>query len=244
MTTVKKTDYGRVIVGTPEELFRTAVTLVAEAHGKPRTGPFDWALTGGSTPKEWYRWCVENRAIPEAVLKSTRFTVSDERCVPLHSDQSNFGTAERLLLSPLGVPVTQQHPWPVHLLPAEAADAYEKSRVGFTAKPRGYSVCFLGMGEDGHTASIFPKSPLLLDTSGRRFAAIEVPGKGWRLTVTPAGLSDSELIVIMALGASKAAMLGRVFKSPYNPSETPVQLVKSWRDRVIWLVDPVAAAGV
>ena len=103
----KVTDYGRLIVGTREELFATAVDLAGAQQAKASKKFFSWALTGGSTPQEWYRWCVTNRAIPEKLALAAHFTVSDERVVPLHSDQSNFGNAERLLLAPLQVPAAR-----------------------------------------------------------------------------------------------------------------------------------------
>ena len=98
------------------------------------------------------------------------------------------------------------------------------------------------MGDDGHTASIFPGSPLLKKGEHRLFAAIEVPGKGWRLTITPAGLRGCGLIVVMALGLPKAAMLKRVQAGPYDPAKTPVQILRECRDRVVWLVDSAAVS--
>lgn len=238
------TGYGRLIVGTREELFAKAVELAVDRQARAGASSFSLALTGGSTPQEWYRWCVAGRRFPESFLRATHFTVSDERCVPLHSEQSNFGHAQRLLLEPLGVASAQQHPWPVEKLPAEAAAAYTLDWQKRAGEGRTYDVCFLGMGDDGHTASIFPGSELLKDDGGRLFTAIDIPGKGWRLTITPTGLGKCGLIAIMTLGAAKAAMLKRVFAGAYDPTQTPVQRVRSWRDRVVWLVDEVAAAGV
>jgi len=240
----KVTDYGRLIVGTRDELFATAVELAAAQQAKTTRKFFSWALTGGSTPQDWYRWCVANRAIPEKLLQSAQFTVSDERVVPLHSDQSNFGNAERQLLTPLQVPAERHHPWPVALLPTEAVAAYTRDWEGRAGPERAFDVCFLGMGDDGHTASIFPGSPLLKANERRLFAAVEVPGKGWRLTITPAGLSACGLIVVMTLGAAKATMLKRVFAGAFDPSKTPVQILSAWRNRVVWLADSAAASGV
>lgn len=237
MNTETTTDYGRLYVGSKEELFATAVALLTDHIGGPGGHGIDIALSGGSTPQEWYRWCVSKRALSADLVKSARFTVSDERCVPLHSEQSNFGQAERLLLDPLRVAASQRQPWPVHLLPHEAADAYVVSRTDGAGGIRAYDVCFLGMGEDGHTASIFPGSPLLNDGSGRLFSAVDVPGKGWRLTVTPAGLFRCGRIVVMALGAAKAPMLRRVLEGKFEPSATPVQLLKTVKDKVIILTD-------
>ena len=242
MKTEKITDYGRLIVGTREELFATAVELASAQQAKNARKTFSWALTGGSSPLEWYRWCVANRSIPEKLLETAHFTVSDERVVPLHSDQSNFGNAERELFTPLKVPAEHQHPWPVALLPGEAASAYARDWYGRAGAEQAYDVCVLGMGDDGHTASIFPGSPLLRDGDRRLFAAVEVPGKGWRLTITPAGLGACGLIVVMTLGAGKAAMLKRVLTGPHEPATTPIQILRATHQRVVWLADAAAAA--
>lgn len=242
MITERSTDYGRLVTGTREELFARAAELAVSAAGR-NVRP-SLALTGGSTPQEWYRWCVAGNAFPAQFLRTAHFTVSDERCVPLHNDQSNFGNARRQLLDPLQVPAAQQHPWPVELLPQEAAAAYARDWHQHAGEGRAYEVCFLGMGDDGHTASIFPGSELLRGDGGRLFAAVSVPGKGWRLTLTPTGLGACGTIVIMTLGAAKNPMLKRVLSGPYDPAQTPVQLVRSWRERVYWLADSAAAAGV
>jgi 6-phosphogluconolactonase len=244
MTTEKITDYGRLITGTREELFSKAVELAAGQFAKSGRGSLSLALTGGSTPQEWYRWCVAGKKLPEAFLRAARFTVSDERCVPLHSEQSNFGNALRQLLEPLQVSLDQQRPWPVEMLPQEAAAAYARDWHERAGEGRAYDVCFLGMGDDGHTASIFPGSELLRGDGGRLFVAVDVPGKGWRLTITPTGLGACGLIVIMTLGAAKAPMLKRVLSGPHDPAQTPVQVVRAWRERVFWLADHAASAGV
>lgn len=244
MKTEKTTDYGRLIVGTREELFAIAVELAEAQQSKAAHKPFTWALTGGSTPQEWYRWCVAKQAIPGKLAQNTHFTVSDERVVPLHSDQSNFGNAERQLFTPCKVPAEHQHPWPVAVLPGEAASTYARNWYGRAGADHAYDVCFLGMGDDGHTASIFPGSPLLNDGDRRLFAAVEVPGKGWRLTITPTGLAACGLVVVMTFGATKAAMLKRVLSGSHEPFKTPVQILRASGHRVIWLADAAAAAGL
>lgn len=236
------TDYGRFIVAERQTLFALAIDLTGEHKQRCAGRTFSWAFTGGSTPQEWYRWCVDSRALPPAFHEGTLFTVSDERHVPLESEQSNFGVAERLLLNPLKVPADSRKPWPVDLPPEQAARLYAEQWASLAGRGRGYDVCFLGMGDDGHTASLFPGSPLIADDGGELFTSVEVPGKGWRLTVTPSGLNGCGLIVVMALGAAKAKMIARVLEGPHDPQQTPIQLLRTWRSRVVWLVDEAAAA--
>jgi 6-phosphogluconolactonase len=249
--TEKTTDYGRLCIGEKEELFARAVALTAAQQARATSKNFTLALTGGSTPLEWYDWCVRTHAFPPALLAATHFTVSDERHVPLVSEESNFGHAMRRLLDPLAVPSGQRHPWPVRLSPSEAAEAYRRAWSALVGPGRAYDVCFLGMGDDAHTASIFPGSPLLSDvalslSNGAKADVAELfvsldTSKGPRLTITPAGLRACDLIIIKTLGAAKAPALKRIFSGPYDPLKTPAQILKTCADRVVWLVDQAAA---
>src|SRR4051812_2583227 len=120
----KATPYGRLIVGDEPELFQRAIDLVAAQKAQHTSSrPFTWAFTGGSTPQAWYRWCVQKKSLPTDLTSSTHFTVSDERHVPIESDQSNFGNVQRLLLEPLHVDPQRCHAWNTALEPkATVAD--------------------------------------------------------------------------------------------------------------------------
>jgi 6-phosphogluconolactonase len=264
--TEKTTDYGRLCIGEKEELFARAVALTVAQQARTTSKSFTLALTGGSTPLEWYDWCVRTHAFPPALLAATHFTVSDERHVPLVSEESNFGHAMRRLLDPLAVPSGQRHPWPVRLSPSEAAEAYRRAWSALAGPGCAYNVCFLGMGDDAHTASIFPGSPLLssfakasafagamadrpsdkpADSSASLdfFVSLDT-SKGPRLTITPAGLRACDLIIIKTLGAAKAPALKRIFSGPYDPLKAPAQILKTCAERVVWLVDKAAAKDI
>lgn len=242
--TEKLTPYGRLIIGSKEELFGRAVDLAVSRAKASGAGAFSWAFTGGSTPAEWYRWCVAKKRIPQEVLSRALFTVSDERHVPQTSDQSNFGNADRELLTPLGVAAQQKIPWPTDQLPGEAARSYGNTWAKRVGSGRAYDLCFLGMGDDAHTASWFPGSPLLTSDTKALFTSIEVPGKGWRLTITPAGLRECGAVVVMTLGSAKADALVRVMTGNFDPVNTPSQILKTCAERVTWLVDPAAARNL
>ncbi len=235
-------DYGRVMVGTQAELFAAALQLTLAGQKAARDGRFIWALTGGSTPAAFYKWCVETKALPAGLVDGTHFTVSDERHVLLSSAESNFGNAERQLLSPLGVATDRRHPWMVAWPVAEAAEAYRRTMMILAGPGRAYDLCFLGMGDDCHTASLFPQTPLLKDDGGLLFGGQEVPGKGWRLTITPSGLRACGQIVVMALGAGKAEALHRVHRGPVDVANVPSQVLGTCAQRVVWMVDEAAAA--
>ncbi|MEI6861110.1 MAG: 6-phosphogluconolactonase [Verrucomicrobiota bacterium] len=240
--TESTTACGRLIVDTKENHFARAAALLAQAQARA-TGPaFTVAFSGGSTPQDWYRWCVAQRALPAAVTARAHFTVSDERHVPLADGQSNFGNATRHLLDPLAIPAAQRHPWPVELAPLAAVENYRATLHQLAGPGQAYDVCFLGMGDDAHTASLFPGTPLLRDDGGEIFAAQEVPGKDWRLTITPAGLRACGQIVVLTLGANKAPALARVINGPSDLLHVPSQILRTCAGRVLWLVDEPAAA--
>ncbi|MCC5025256.1 MAG: 6-phosphogluconolactonase [Candidatus Synoicihabitans palmerolidicus] len=237
-----KTAYGRLVIGEKMDLFAEAVRLAVEAKAASSSPNFTWAFTGGSTPQAWYQWAAETDAIPTEVIATTHFTVSDERCVLLSSDESNFGNAERKLLAPKGVPVEYRHPWVVAYEPEEAAEAYRRTMLLLNPPGQAYDVCFLGMGDDAHTASFFPGSKLLINDSDIFYAAIETPQKGWRLTITPTGLQACGLIVIMTLGAGKAVALTRVLEGDDALLDAPSKILKTCAEKVVWLVDEEAAS--
>ena len=202
------------------------------------------AMSGGSTPKAFFKWAVETGALAPATLARVDWHVSDERAVGLDSPDSNFGNLARGLLDPLGVPSARRFPWPVDLPPAEAAAAYERFwRVA--GRERLFDLCILGMGDDSHIASLWPGCPLTAVDGASRFAATEWPGRGCRLTITPSGLALCDRIVLLAGGAAKAPALRAVCRDPHlDLARHPGQVLRGLADRVEWLVDAPAAAAL
>jgi len=238
------TDRGTVRIGTADEIYAEAAKLGTTAWRGAPTGRFSWALTGGATPKAWYQWCTSHSALTPQLVHETDWFVSDERCVPLGSDESNFGTAERYLLGPNGVPPERRHPWPVQHAPEVAVAEFTQYAVARFGPRRAFDLCFLGLGNDTHTASLFPGSALLANDGGALFATVVVPGKGDRLTITPTGLRACGRVVVMATGAAKAEAIRRVFRGGEAVQDVPAKVLASCAMRVVWLLDDAAAAGL
>ncbi len=236
------TEYGRVVVASREVLFARVVALAEAQRQRRTTRHFTFALSGGSTPQDWCRWAAGPGVLSADLVAQTHFTVSDERMVPLNDPQSNFGNAERLLLTPLSVPREHRHPWVVAYEPAAAAEAYRRTWMILAGPGVAYDVCMLGLGDDGHTASFFPGTPLFADDGGLAFAAVDAGVKGWRLTITPTGLRACGTIVVMVLGAGKAEALRRVLRGTEEWSQVPAKILSTVSDRVTWLVDEAAAS--
>jgi 6-phosphogluconolactonase len=237
-----KTRLGTFEIHSGDALLARAAEIATEAaRGRSR---FSFALSGGSTPKAFYSYCVRTGALAPQVVASAVWSVSDERCVPQADGESNFGNAARMLLDPLGVAQSARAPWPVQLPAHEAAEVFSSDWLARFPDGSAFDLCFAGMGDDTHTLSLFPGSPLIAAEGLGSFAAVEVPGKGLRLTLTPAGLECCGRIVVLAAGASKAAALHAALHGTQDVSTHPVQLYARVADKVTWLIDPAAAAGL
>lgn len=231
---------GTVRVLTREESF---AELARRINALAARGPASVGLSGGSTPKAFYVWAVQTRALTAEALARIDWHVSDERCVPLASDDSNFGHAARGMLDALGVPSARRFPWPVELSPLAASVAYEAAWAR-QSPTRALDLCVLGLGDDSHIASLWPQCPLIGQLSGPRFAATEWPGRGWRLTITPAGLAQCGQIVVLVGGSAKAPAMHEIAHGAYQPALHPGQVLRALAPRVTWLADQEAAAKV
>lgn len=241
---IKETPYGQVRVVTEAEVFTQTIQFIEQALQANDAATIPVALTGGSTPKAFYAWAQEQNALTAEMKQRVLWTTSDERCVPLSSDESNFGNADRGMLVPLGIAEELKFPWPVDLDPTEAAAAYTEAWNTRYSAEKAYPLCILGMGDDCHTASLFPQSPLLSSDPKENYATVVVPGKGPRLTITLSGLKRCDQIVVAALGKGKTEAIRRVFTGDYQPLEKPIQNLKQCASKVVWLLDEAAAEGL
>ncbi len=233
---------GQLQIGSLESIFRAAIGLIEASVSQNENRLCRIAFSGGSTPKAFYEWAIKTEAFSQKVLEKILWTNSDERCVPLSNEESNFGNLDRFLLQALKVAEDHKLPWPVDKLPQAAAAFFQDNwEIQFGSKA-GLDLCFLGMGEDGHTASLFPHCSLIGQKELPDFSAVEWPGRGWRLTITETALERAELIVVLVSGASKAERLKAIVKGPVDPHEYPIQILQAFASKVIWLIDEEAAA--
>lgn len=239
----KNTEYGKLCIGTKQEVFDKAIALADTHRRENNLKELTWALTGGSTPMAFYEYCAGGGKIPQELLDMSCWLTSDERLVNLESSESNFGNAARAMLDPLKVSKDRRYPWPVEREPDDAASLFNAAWQANFSEFRCFDLCFLGMGDDCHIASIFPFGPLTGEDQGQNFFThVQVPGKGPRLTITQKGLENCGLIVVMVLGKNKAIPLYRVFNELYSPRERPAQLLLNNAPRTVWLVDEEAAS--
>jgi 6-phosphogluconolactonase len=200
------------------------------AHAAQRGGHV--ALSGGSTPRPAY----ETAARLEPDWSRVELWWADERCVPPADERSNYRLVRESLLDRLDKGAAIEHRIRGELTPEKAAEAYEAELRGVV-----FDLVLLGIGPDGHTASLFPNDPAL-DELRRRAVAVRRADVD-RVTVTIPPLNASETIVFLVVGPEKAAAAARAFTGKPDPA-TPASLVRSASGTTIALLDRAAAAGL
>jgi 6-phosphogluconolactonase len=206
-------------------------------------GAFSIALSGGSTPRELHRRLASPPLAAQLDWSHVHVWFGDERCVPPDHADSNYRMASETLLSHVSIPPAQVHRMRGELEPTEAAAAYEQElRTFFGDEPPRLDIILLGMGDNGHTASLFPGLDAVHEQQRWVVAEYVAEVSMWRLTLTPQVLNLGREVLFLVAGSGKAAMLRQVLEGPYAPDEKPAQIVRPSPGEVIWLVDTAAAA--
>lgn len=212
-----------------------ALTIKLGTQALAERGSFHIALSGGSTPLPLYALL----ALPEWRVRldwsRTHVYFADERCVPPESAESNYGLVRQALLAPLNVPETNIHRMHGEDAPEQAAEAYDALLKNVTL-----DLILLGMGEDAHTASLFPETAALSEQA-RACVANYVPKlSAWRLTLTAPYINTARHRVFLVSGANKASALRAVLHGVRDPQRYPAQLIRDAQ----WLIDSDAAAAL
>ena len=235
---------------TPQELFEAAAEEVVRAakDAVPQRGRFTIALSGGSTPKALYNLLATNA---RTVLPWDRmfFFWGDERHVPPTDPESNYRTAEETMLSKIPVAagnvfrIATENPDA-----AAAAEAYEQTLRKFFQLGPGevptFDLILLGMGPDGHTASLFPGTAGLQEKSRLVIANWVDKLKTSRLTLTLPVLNAARCVVFLVSGTDKAPALHAVLEGDAPAEQYPSKLIRPADGKLIWLVDRAAASAL
>lgn len=206
---------------------------------------FTVALSGGSTPKALYSLLASETFQRLVPWPKVHFFWGDERCVPPDHPESNYAMARTAMLQK--VPVPEEN---VHRVPTERGDArkvaaeYERILKTFFGldkdeQPR-FDLVLLGLGEDGHTASLFPATAALQEVGTVTENEIEKSGIP-RITLTVAAINRAAHIAFLVAGPSKASVLKKVLEGPYEPERLPAQSIQPPEGRLLFLVDRAAA---
>ena len=227
------------------QLFADAVTQAVASRGVARV-----ALSGGSTPKAMFALLADTAepfagAVPWSNL---HLYWVDERCVPPTDAESNYRMTNEALLSKVPLPAEQIHRMEGELDPEQAASRYEtvlrnSMRLEGAESPA-FDLLLLGMGDDGHTASLFPHTAALEEIV-RLTVANHVPQKDtWRLTLTAPVINQARQVCFLIEGSAKSAVLAEVLTGPRDPERLPSQLIRPSSGSLRFLLDEAAAAGL
>jgi 6-phosphogluconolactonase len=209
------------------------------------------ALSGGSTPRHMYEVLAQEPFASRVNWSRVQVVWGDERCVPPTDPESNSRMAREALLDHVPLPAENVHRIHGEDDPARAAAAYETTLRELLDTPSGppspepghdVDLVLLGVGENGHTASIFPGSAAA-DERVRWVAAEYVPAVAmWRLTLTAPVLNAAGEVLFLVSGGTKASVLKRILEGPRQPRDLPAQLIAPTRGRTQWMMDRAAAA--
>jgi len=233
---------------TPQDLFQAAAEEVIRSatDAVAKRGRFTIALSGGSTPRNLYTLIAANAS---ATLPWDKmfFFWGDERHVPPDSPDSNYRMAKESLLSKVPIPPANIFPVPAENPDAaQVADIYEQTLRKFFAVAPGefprFDLILLGMGPDGHTASLFPETAALQEKSRLVVANWVEKLGGSRITFTLPLLNSARCVTFLVSGTDKAAALHEVLEGNAPADKYPSRLVQPSDGKLIWFVDRAAAS--
>jgi len=237
--------------------FRDAQAVCEEAAGRwvriasqaiAERGSFSVALSGGSTPRRLYELLAAAPYHDQVDWEKVHVFWGDERRVAPDDEQSNYRMAYESLLSRVPIPESQIHPMDGLGLSSGIVRDYDDVLWKHFRYERGgwprFDLMLLGMGEDGHVASIFPGTRAISDRSSR-VIVITIPKLGIeRITLSLPVINNARNILVLVVGESKAAALNEVLHGEARPSTYPAQAVSPVDGELVWLVDQAAAANL
>ncbi len=238
------------VASDPQHMARVAAEYVTQAleQAIAARGVARFAISGGTTPRPYLAMLSDPELPFYARIRWDKIWLFwvDERCVPPDSSESNYRMTKEALLSKVPIPSAQIFRMEGELDPEQAAARYESAiRNCFRlegAEVPSFDLVALGMGPDGHTASLFPGTEALHELM-RLVAANYVPQKEmWRITLTAPVINHGRKVFFLIAGQDKAEMLHKVLLGPYHPESTPSQMVRPDTGDLFLIVDAAAAA--
>ena len=238
---------------TPRQTAQRASTWLSSLIARHQAGddrPFSIALAGGSTPKQLYQLLADRQPAADPIdWRRVWLLWGDERNVPADHPDSNYRMVRENLLDRVSVPCEQVLPVPDSGGdPRQAAEAYERLLRGqLPTNPAGWpeiDCVLLGLGDDVHTASLFPNTEAVQETA-RWVAANHVPHlDGWRITLTLPAINAAHRVAFLICGASKSAALRTLWHGPRDGGKYPAQLIKPASGQLYYFLDTAALGEV
>jgi len=205
-------------------------------------GRFSVALSGGETPHRMYEILASPPYRERIHWNEVHIFWSDERYVPEDDPRSNARMAREVLLNHVPIPSDHIHPMRCNLSPQQAAIQYEQElKEFFSDQNPNFHLILLGLGTNGHTASLFPHTPVLNEKVKWVSEVYVKEQEMHRITLTAPYINQASQVVFLVSGADKAQVLENVLEGPYQPRELPAQLIRPDGKHPLWLVDKAAS---
>ena len=236
---------GAALAARAAELFVTLAQRAADEEG----ARFTVALSGGGTPKALYGLLAAPPYVGQVPWERVHLFWGDERHVPPDDAESNYRMVREALLSKITIPAEN-----VHRVRAELPDAADVAR-DYAATMRGFfqlqptqwprfDLVLLGLGPDGHTASLFPGTDALHDTTGLVAAPFVQKVNAHRITMTAPVINNAATVAFLVAGADKSGVLSEVIEGPRDPDRLPAQLIAPTDGTLLWLLDEAAVRSL
>jgi 6-phosphogluconolactonase len=224
-----------------KDLADRIVTLIDATLAKQDR--FTFVLSGGSTPKALYALLSESPYSENIPWEKVHFFWGDERAVPFEDERNNAKMCYDQLLNKVNVPAENIHIMRTDISPEESAVAYEKVlKSYFKDDEPTFDFVLLGMGDDGHTLSLFPGTEVVHESEAWTSAFFLQAQDMYRITLTAPVVNAAKYVAFMATGAGKAETLKSVLEGDQNLDKFPSQIIKPVNGELHWFVDEAAAA--
>jgi 6-phosphogluconolactonase len=235
-----------------DKLVQAAAELIVRlaSEALAMSGRFSLALSGGSTPRPLYAILATEPFARQVDWSLVHVFWGDERCVPPDDPRSNYQMAREALLDLVPTPADHIHRIRGEDDPELAANDYERELRAFFGQGKkgaideAFDLVLLGMGEDGHTASLFPWSRALAERTRWAMPGRVDAASMWRITLTPVVINAAKNVTFLVSGNSKAQRLRDVIEGSMQPELLPAQAINPAHGRLIWLLDEAAAGGL
>ncbi|MGF1633319.1 MAG: 6-phosphogluconolactonase [Phycisphaerae bacterium] len=218
-----------------------SMVMMAAVDAINQKGYCTMCLAGGGTPRVSYQVLSTPPDRDQIDWESVEVYFGDERCVPPESEESNYRMARENLLGRVKIPEDNVFRIQGEMDPEAAAAEYCDLLAEKFQPHEGLDVCILGMGTDGHTASLFPNTAALKETSRAVVANHTADGKP-RITMTPPFLNKSRHVLVICTGEEKADTLKQVLQGDPDPDKLPIQLIQPKTKHLTFLLDAAAAS--
>ncbi|HMJ47033.1 MAG TPA: 6-phosphogluconolactonase [Ferruginibacter sp.] len=235
-----------VVFRDEDSLSKAAAELIVDIskHAIRESGKFTIALSGGKTPSKLFSMLAEKPFNKEINWKQTYVFWGDERFVAANNSQNNSYVAKKILLDNIPVPAENIFPIPVNIPPAASANHYEQTlKAFFRSDNPSFDLILLGMGDDGHTASLFPGSTVLSEKAALVKEVYLEEQQVARITFTVPLINNAKHILFLVTGKEKAGMLFKVLEGKARPGKYPAKMIRAGKGKKIyWYADKAAAS--